>query len=140
MSSVISPLRAGMMRQRIRIENRVETRNADGGVIEGHWSEAYHLWAEFSERQPGERYADGREITRATGMFKIRYREDLVLNTSQRVTLNGECWEVRRIENVRDARAILILHCELRSEDVATPTITAPSIAGAGALGGGGVS
>lgn len=109
---------AGPMRHRIEVQRPEITRQADGSKAIA-WTVYFRAQAEFEERRPREPYEAGRDITKAQGMFRLRYRRDKQPTSDMRIVHRGEVWEIERVENVMAGNHTWKIHTTLRTEDEA---------------------
>lgn len=107
-------IRTGQMRHRIRVEQRVSTRDEAGGAADT-WAEVVTIWAAI-ERTPGlELFASAARDSRVPTVFRCRYREDL--NPAMRIIYRGKVHDIHSIADPEGRRAeILIVSREQTGE------------------------
>jgi SPP1 family predicted phage head-tail adaptor len=92
-------VRAGRLRNRMRLERPVETRSASGDVIRT-WALVTEIWAELVNDPGTERFTAQTDLSEVPQQIRIRYRTGVA--PQQRLTYRGR---VFRIEALADPDA-----------------------------------
>lgn len=84
---------AGRMDQRITIQRRVSGVDAYGQESQG-WLDVVTIWAEAMTKRGREYIAAGQQQASALVVFRVRYRADLLQDSSMRVVWGGVAYDV----------------------------------------------
>lgn len=94
-------MRPGSMDRRITIQQRTQTRDANGAALDS-WSTWAECWAEVKYKQPsaeqGEVYASDKFTAQMMADFRIRYKAGLV--PTMRLQYEGQTWNIRAVSEI----------------------------------------
>ncbi|MEG3640675.1 phage head closure protein [Magnetococcus sp. PR-3] len=104
-------MRAGRLRERLIIEQKMVTKNADYGSEVETWVVFAELRAEVLRVDGGEQVLAERE----SGYIhtKFRVRSVTGIHARMRIVHNGVIHQIRFVENIKDGGRELVLHCEV---------------------------
>ncbi len=108
---------AGKLNRRITIQQRVQTKDADGGIVDA-WSDfAENIWSNVIYLDSVERKATnaGGIKLEAKTRFIIRYLSGIT--NTMRVSFNSQHYNIRHINDFDDKHAYMIISCDLGGAD-----------------------
>lgn len=89
-------LNTGEMRNKIEIQEFIETINENGYPVED-WQTKHHLWAKIKTVKGSEVIKAAAEINTETYRFIVRYTEGL--NAKQRIIFKGYIYDIQAVLN-----------------------------------------
>lgn len=89
-------LNTGEMRNKIEIQEFIETINENGYPVED-WQTKHHLWAKIKTVKGSEVIKAAAEINTETYRFIVRYTEGL--NAKQRIIFKGYTYDIQAVLN-----------------------------------------
>lgn len=106
-------MQAGRLRQRVRIEQATETRDAFGATLQS-WEELATVWAEVLPQVGAEGFATDSAVERTVQSYTItiRYRRDMT--TKMRAVWNGKTMDIEKVADPTGGRRTLELEAKER--------------------------
>ena len=101
-------MRAGVLRHRITIQEKVQTSDGMGGYTES-WQDLYSLWAAIWPVSGREYIASGRKEGEVTHRIHIRYRDGIL--PSHRVKYGSRIFDIRAVLNHEESNKYIDLMC-----------------------------
>lgn len=101
-------LHAGLLRQRITLEQATETRGSAGGVSKS-WSTLATVWAQKEDLSGSERFTAQQTTAEVSTRFTIRYRTGL--GGKLRVVHDSVTYNVESVQDPDGMRVGLYLLC-----------------------------
>ena len=105
----------GELNRRIRIQQYVRTRDADGYYAED-WQTVCTLWAKFSRESGTELRERGADFAEIHVRFLIRFREGI--DRKMAVLYRGDRYEIEYLNNYGDSGEYLEILAKLRTQGV----------------------
>lgn len=101
-------MEAGRLRHRIRIEEKVESRDTYGGERET-WITKATVWGEVAPLV-GREYLEARQMTaEMTTRIRIRYLEGV--KPQMRAVFGSETFDIQAVQNVEERDREMVLMC-----------------------------
>lgn len=103
---------SGRLDRVITIQQRAQSKDVDGGIVDT-WSDfAANIWAERNNSDGGEKQATRHGgVSADVGVqFTIRYISGVT--EQMRVVSDGKNYNIRHINDIKHAGAVLILKCD----------------------------
>lgn len=95
-----SPLyNSGLYNRSITLLFPVRTRNSIGAVIEAFAAFVPNVWAQWTPGSGSEYFAADDKISDTVGVFRIRWRSDIIITAAWRVLWEGRLYELTTIPN-----------------------------------------
>lgn len=92
-------MRAGELRHRITIQESIQTRDSDGGVVDT-WGNVTTVWAAVEPQSGTESHIPDSDQLLASRMTRFRIRKRDGLNTEMRIIFGGQVFDLRQIIHV----------------------------------------
>lgn len=108
---------AGRLNRIITIQQRAQSKDAEGGIVDS-WSDfAANIWAERNNSGGTEKSAtrQGGVIADKTVIFTIRYL--LGVTEQMRVVCDSKYYNIRHINDFKDGRVFMVLTCDNGGND-----------------------
>lgn len=103
-------MRAGLLRQRVRIEQFTAVQDEYGQPIEA-WTTLATVWASVEDDTGGERFLPNAEQRIAERLTRITIRERAGLTVKMRVVHGANIYQIERIERDPTMARQLVLWC-----------------------------
>ena len=120
----------------IKLFQIVNSRNANGDNVEVTAAE-YKLWAEITSNGQSRTLASGKTNLFDTKTFKIRFREDWILNGDWVIQYYGKLYEISGIERIDEKRFNYLVTATGTYNTFTTPFTVLPNGTPVGGGGGG---
>lgn len=104
---------AGQLNQIITIQQRTQTKDAEGGMVDA-WSDfAADIWAKKNNLSGNERAATnkGGQTLDARTEFTVYYLDSVT--NEMRIVHNGKYYNIRHVNNFMESSEYLIITCDL---------------------------
>lgn len=103
---------AGRLRNRVTFQRATQTPDGGGGYSIA-WGTDLQLWADFRPERGAERIEAGRVTAPLSGTLRIRWSPTATLiHAGDRVTIEGETWNIRSIADETMRRQYLTMTVE----------------------------
>ncbi len=109
-------MRAGNLRQRVAIQNYTETRDAMGHPIQSY-STVATVYAAVEPIKGREFFAAEQVQSDTDVRIRMRYRDDITIDTRSRVTHETHTYDVMNVIHVSERHRELHLMCKERHQD-----------------------
>ena len=108
---------AGRLNRIITIQQRAQSRDAEGGIVDAWTDFAANIFAERDNSGGDEKSAtrQGGISADVTVLFKIRYLTGIT--EQMRVVSDGKYYNIRHINDLKDAHVFMILTCDNGGND-----------------------
>lgn len=107
----------GKLNQQITIQQRVTTKDAEGGMVDSWTDFAANVWAKVNNLSGNERSATakGGEKLESRTEFTIYYIDGVT--NKMRVSFGGKYHNIRHVNNFMEANEYLIITCDTGGND-----------------------
>lgn len=109
-------MRSGNLRQRVQIQNFTQAQDDYGQPIET-WSTAATVWAAVEPLRGSEFFAAQQVQSDTDVKIRIRYRDDITIDTKSRVLHETHTYDVMNVLHVSERHRELHLMCKERHQD-----------------------
>lgn len=108
---------AGQLNQQITIQQRTQTKDAEGGMVDSWANFAANVWAKVNNLSGNERSATakGGEKQEARIEFTIYYVAGVT--NSMRISYGGKYYNIRHVNNFMEGNEFLIITCDTGGKD-----------------------
>lgn len=103
---------AGQLNQQITIQQRTQTKDAEGGMVDSWADFAANIWAKQNNLSGNERSAtkQGGQTLESRTEFTIYYLAGVT--NEMRVSANGKYHNIRHVNNFMESNEYLIITCD----------------------------
>jgi len=103
---------AGQFNQQITIQQRSQTKDAEGGMVDAWADFAANIWAKVNNLSGNERSATakGGEEQEARTEFTVYYLNGVT--NEMRISHNGKYYNIRHVNNFMEQNEYLIITCD----------------------------
>lgn len=108
---------AGQLNKQITIQQRTQTKDAEGGMVDAWTDFAANVWAKVNNLSGNENSATakGGERLEARTEFTIYYIDGVT--NKMRVSSGGKYYNIRFVNNYMEANEYLIITCDTGGND-----------------------
>lgn len=113
----MTAIQAGRLNRIITIQQRAQSRDSEGGIVDAWTDFAANVWASVSYLDSVEK-----KVTNSGGIkleaktrFIIRYLSGIT--NTMRVSFNSQYYNIRHVNDFDDKHAYMIISCDLGGAD-----------------------
>ena len=109
--------RAGDMNQQITIQQRTQTKDAEGGMVDSWADFAANVWAKVNNLSGNERSATAKGGERKEERIEFTIYYFAGVTNLMRISHNGKTHNIRHVNNFMERNEFLIITCDTGGKD-----------------------